>query len=57
MKYKLWTVRVNMEAGNFYIYDKVKSLSKFDAENQAIKLNREESKNAKIEGAYAWTHS
>jgi len=55
MKHKFWTVRVNMAAGNFYVYHKIKSFSKFDAENQAIKLNHEESKNAKIESAYAWT--
>lgn len=57
MKAKYWTVRVEMVAGNFYIYDKIKAFSKFDAEKQAMNLNHTESKNAKIHTAYAWTHS
>lgn len=42
MKAKYWTVRVEMVAGNFYIYDKIKAFSKFDAEKQAMNLNHVE---------------
>ena len=55
MKKKLWTVRVEMNAGNFYIYHDINSFSKTDAENQAIRLNHVESRGAKVSGAFAWS--